>query len=479
MPSEPIPFSAPEAGFDEVTGALQARRNVMVDMAGNIRSRPGIVKWSDFPATIPNASPVIGMTAWQGKLVYVTNDRKIYVYTASGSVNALSGAAPASQLEGGGRPRFATTKTRLIMAGGGALQKWEGALGVLAARLGGTPPSYVSDVLVMAQRAVALEVGEGGLFYWSGVGDTNHQTWVTSEDVQEAEARPDKIIAIRDNGRELFAFGSQSTQVYGPDPDLVFSPVTSLDIGCAAADGIIRHDDQFAWLDNRRRFILSDVRNVEETFYLPVARPLDGMTRVDDCWGFREKMQDFDQLVWVFPTDGRTLAYDMKTKAWCERDSMSGGVRAGWTPQSYYYWEEKNLHLAGMADGSIARLDLETYSDLGTDFLWQMRTGFQDRGVDAPKWSQKLTFHMRRGDSTLTTEPFFWLRWRDDLGAFTQPVRISIGTSTERAVSVTKWSLGKPYIMREWEIYGSSPALLSIARVVETFQVLSESEEAA
>jgi len=477
MDAAPIPFNGPDSGLDELSGSRGPLVNLLVDAAGGMRLRPGIAAWDEFPPTVPDANPVVAMTVWQNKLVYVTQSstgtRKLYAWTSYQNVEALSDSTTATQLEGAERPRITTTRTKVILAGGGAMLKYTGS--GLAALLGGSPPALVTDVLVMTQRVVALEAGEGGLFYWSAPGDGNHETWTTSEDFREAEARPDKIVAIRDSARELFVWGSETLQVYGPDPNEVFAPINNMDLGCLARHSIIRHDEQFAWLDSRRRFVMSDGRAYEAIGTPATDRLVAELASVTDCWGSRVRLDDRDLLLWVFPTDGRAFAYDMTTKVWSEWRGWSSGNWAGLTIQSHVYWPEKNVNLVGLSDGTIAKLDLSTYTDSGTAIHWLARSGFVDHENASTKATQKVQFHVRRGESTDTAEPFFLMRWRDDLGTFSGPLQVGLGTTSTRPfATVEKWSIGKPYLHRQWEIYGSSNALVSIAKVIESFDTMEE-----
>ncbi|MES2155981.1 MAG: hypothetical protein V4510_12680, partial [bacterium] len=108
MPQASISFSSGEApGLEELGGAPPLVVNALPDATGTIRTRPGVSTWADFPAVVPDASPVIGMYPWGANyLVYVTADRKLWAIGTQGSAVALSDATAATQLPGSGRPTF-------------------------------------------------------------------------------------------------------------------------------------------------------------------------------------------------------------------------------------------------------------------------------------------------------------------------------------------------------------------------------------
>ena len=59
-----VTFSGGESpSVDERAGGTPAQVNMLIDAAGALRTRPGISAWDDFPATVPDASPVVGIHA--------------------------------------------------------------------------------------------------------------------------------------------------------------------------------------------------------------------------------------------------------------------------------------------------------------------------------------------------------------------------------------------------------------------------------
>ncbi len=188
MLAKPIPFTAGHAsGLDELAGA-GLLINAFVDEAETFRSRPGIGEWGDFPSSHSSTDPVIGLWAFGDHLIYVAESsdgtRNIYAWSG-GNVLNLSAGNPTYQLEGTLLPKFAGRQI-LIINGRRRAAK---IAGLSSARLGGSPPNF-SDVVFCAQRVIGAANDDSGVMYWSEPGLTGTETYDTTVEFREAEARP-------------------------------------------------------------------------------------------------------------------------------------------------------------------------------------------------------------------------------------------------------------------------------------------------
>lgn len=471
-----IPFAEGQAsGLEELGGASPLRLNILTGPEGAMRLRPGIASWSLFPAAVPNASPVIGMCVWGEYLVYVTEDRKLWAWLSEGNVVALSDATALTQLDGGKRPTFCTTRTRILIAGGGAIQKWEGA--GLSARLGGSPP-IATHVVAVATRLIAAKYDNSGIQYWTPAGETSHETWNTSSadtgtGFAEAEARPDATVALHDVISEWFAFGKETTQVFVPDPVVGFSASQTVGVGCGAPYSVIQVDESFAWLDERRRFVTSDGRGFQVISAPDMTTTMAKFAVVSDCWGARCRIGAFDLLLWVFPTEGRTVYLEVSSKKWGEWCSFNtNGDRSPFVAQSYCYWPAKNTHLVGLNSGIISTLTFDAFTDSGALLKGVSRTGFEDHGSMTRKLCRRLQIQAKRGGTAQSgTEPAVEITYRDDLGAFRSPIRFGLGLAGDYKAVVDKFGLGF-YRQRQWEMTLSQSTEYVITKAVETFEPL-------
>ena len=482
MPTQPIPFvNDQKSGDQELAGASTLAINVVTDGAGTVRRRPGISAWSGFPSSIPEATAVIGMHAFEGKLIFInegTRQIRRLVPTTQ-AVQNLSTGGGSSYLLGTQRPTFAETQFRLVMTGGGIPTKLD-ATSLACAALGGSPPPS-THILGLAGRLVSNDTTEAvtiNQFAFSDSGAAGNETWSgLNTGSYSVEAQPDPLVALLSNSNELFTFGSRSLQVWQPafqvtifDSRVLFDPGRALNRGCSAPYSIVEADESFSWLDEKRRFLSSNGRGIED-ISAALGRTLDNITTVDDCFGFRWLADQYDVLCWIFPSDGRSFAIQ-SGGGWAQWHSWTDGQGYSALPiTSHYYWPELNLQLVGLSSGQIAKLDSTAQDDLGATIKAEVRTGFLDRGTGAHKHCQAVRFFFRRGHtSSSTVAPQVLLSWRDTLGDFTTPIRLNLGVASDYVFSVEKRSLGT-YRSRQWRLEFTDAVDFVLAKAEETFTV--------
>jgi hypothetical protein len=487
---QPIPLADGLAsGLQELSGAQPLLVNFLIDQNGAMSMRPCIRTWADYPVVSPTNSPVIGIFPWQAGngryVIFVTQDRKIWAWLGTGLVQALSDSTSPTQLDGSLRPIFAYDQERVVITGGGAPQKWEGT--GLSARLapGQTMPDgsalAFTHIAYNAQRLIGNNYNNSGIFQWTDPGVGNHGVWpIVGAYFQEAEAWPDPLVALFSNANEVFTFGTETTQVFLPDPTTAFAAAMTVQVGCGAPYSIIPIGDvgAFAWLDERHRFGFSDGRSFQSlsTPQIDADVTAPGFV-VSDCWGARIKIGSWDLLLWVFPTQGRGFCYDRNTNKWVgEFRSIDGnGNWLAWTPLCYAFvpgsTPQQNIHLVGLANGTIAELTFAATDDLGTKVKAVARTGFQNRGTFNRKvCSVVRTQFVRGGTAQPGPAPIVELRYRDDLGAFKPVIQWSAGIAGDYQPVVEKRNAGI-YRQREWELEWSGGGPFVLTGATETFDM--------
>lgn len=471
MPAEQIQFGSQASGLEELAGAPPLSVNALTDLSGAIRARPGISAWSDFPTEIPNASAVNSMAVFGDYLVYTTVDRKLWAWLGGGLVVPLSDTTSTTQLDGYSRPVPLSLRSRVVIAGGGAPQTWTGT--GLSARLGGSPP-LMAHVVGIATRVVGSRADRTGIFQWSGLGDSGHETW-DELNYSEAEAKPDLLMALHDNTNEVFAFGAETLQVYSPDPYVGFAAGRTMRLGLLAPYSVINVDDVFAFLDRERRFVLTDGRgfsDADSVVSKPIEASLRGMSTTDDVWGTRLRTDRWDAGVWFFPTDGKGWIWDRRRNSWSEWRAWGSSGYTSPTITSAVYWPERNLFLVGLSTGQIAQLSQSAYTDLGSIIKVELVSGFIDHGTDNRKKCVSATFTFRRGETAFGgTAPPVLISWRDDTGAFGQPTVLDLGAAGDNEPFVEIRSSGV-YRKRQWKVEFTSSALFSFVSAREDFVLL-------
>jgi hypothetical protein len=465
MPTKAIMFGAiQESGDEQLAGASPLAINVLTDGKGTVRRRPGISAWMTGDAT---GSPVLAISSFGPRIYFICENRRLYA-TVGGSTADLSSPTGVT-LAGFNRPVFAVTPWHLVATGGGRPIRTDKVF--LDARpLGGSPPPAAS-IVSLNQRLITDDLGldAEGHIRFSSPGKAGNEEW-DELNFTSAEARPDAIVAIRENGSELFAFGTTSLQVFSPDPVAIFAPGRAIQRGIAAADSVVTVNDTLSWFSEQREFVTTDGRTVQ-ALSDPIAATLDAIETVDDCFGFHWNADQFSALVWKFPTDGRTFVAQ-GGKGWAQWHGWEDG--RGHTPfpvTAHYYWPEENRHLVGLADGSVAQLDTAATTDLGATIKAEVTTGFINHDTDSWKSCDMVRLTFRRGQTaTGSEEPHVMLSWRDTLGGFCAPLRLGLGTTGDYVFTVERRSLGM-YRARQWKLEFTGAADFVLARVEETYSM--------
>lgn len=439
--------------------------NWQVDAADVLRPRPSLVEYA---TTGLPATPIVGLYVWRDALIGVSAAHLIYVLYESSPTTwvAISGSA----LDGSLRPTFAEDGLSVVIAGGGEIERWDG--GATTARLGGGPNA--SHIASLGQRFVANDINAPQEFDYSNPGDGAHSTWGALS-FTTADARPDPVVAIWENLRELFVFGETTTQVYsvGIDAFNPFDFVSASNIGCLAPYSIVRMDTAFAFLDQRRRLILSDGRSDQELSEA-IAKDLRELSVVEDCWGYREDLGTYSLIVWVFPTAGRTFVYDVAKKSWRERAYYSGGFQVGMPIGAYVYWPALNKHLvASTTTGALYELDPDTRTDLGGTLLSDLTTGEMDFGIRNRKRSEKIVLVCRRGTVPINeVDSQLEVRVRDDRGAWSDWEFTDLGEPSDADPTIVIRKAGV-FRRRQYQFRYSGTHEISLVSAEQHFQELA------
>jgi hypothetical protein len=466
-----IDFATGQRSSDEqLAGAIPQSVNVLVDGAGAIHLRPGIATWSDFdPSPSYDATTSVdGIVVWNEMPVYVTSDRRIHAQVGPGNGVDASNATAATQLDGPDRPVLISTRNMAVIAGGGLLQKWEGPGAPLSARLGGSPPA-ATHVVAISQRLVVNPVGTTGQIQWSEAGA--YETWIG--EFKELESKPDPLPALYENTGELIGGGTETVQTLAPDPAEIFASVRTWSSGFGAPYSFAANDETFGFLDSRNRIQLGNGRS-----YIPISdkgitESLQALSTTEDCWGFRAQIAGWNLLGWHFPTVGRTFVWDLDRQTWQEWRGYANGQWTGWAAKSMTFWPSQKLHLVGLGDGTIGKLDTSTVTDNGQPIVGEIYSGFQDHGTDNWKQNISVRFMFRRGIGTVgaTPGPRCQLFWRDSTGAWEDPYELGLGDASDPTPVIEVRSLGT-YRTRQWRLRFSDSVPVTFVGAIETVEVL-------
>lgn len=478
MPTELIPFGNQQAsGWEPLGGAQPLAMNVFVDGVGCIRRRPGIQEYASGPSGSVDAGGIIGMHSTIGGRLFAVGAtgsgvrlaRPIY---AIGTGSALE----VGRLPGVERSIMAETELLGVFAGGQEMIKVE--LGTLTGSDLDTSAPLAHHVIANSLRLLADDyLTSASLIRYSEIASGNtdysgHQNWtlgVGDAGAFTAEARNDPVLALGENTNEVFAWGTTTLQMFAPDTQLVFVPVASREFGCGAAYSVVKTDSQFAWLDEKHRFVMSDGRSAE-VISDPIQQTLDDIETVSDCFGYRVLDGPLDALVWTFPTDGRTFVFQ-KGVGWGQWSGYDGNW-ARFPVNAHVLRVDTDENVVGTTDGRVCELSLSAEDDLGTPINAYVQSGFLDRKTSRLKRTVHLRVHLQRGETTGSSNPVAWIRTRDRPGSWQQSYPIRLGTSGDREIVVSLHSLGT-YRSREWQFQFNGDEALRLVKVEEEYEELN------
>jgi len=466
-----------ESGHESLSGASPVAMNVVIDSKGTVLRRPGIKASLLASSAAIDANGIDALHAtYTGKTYAVSGLilRSIYDVGPSGFTN-LSTLGSGSDMVGSQRPVFSETEAIVAIAAGAAPEKIVLATNT-ASRLGGGPPnathmiSHGSRLLANTPDVDKSKIQYSGLA--AGNSYANHEVWALAgiSGYFSGEARADPIVALHENTNLVFAFGRSTLQTFATDSVYVYAPAQTINLGCAAPYSVIRIDDSFAWLDDHRRFVVSDGSSYN-VISEAINRNLMEMADISTCFGYRIYAPPVDCLVWTFP-DGRTFARQTNSgwSQWMERDATAN-VWKRLRINCHCYHPSESANLVGTTDGHVYEMSTQAADDMGTPIMAVVETGFQNHDTEQKKHCVSITMSFKRGASQSATRTYACLRYADSPDEWTDPIRIDLGHSGDRYPVVQFRSLGV-YRKRNWKLEFSSSEELALSGVTEQYEIL-------
>jgi hypothetical protein len=486
MAQDTIPFVPNQSsGIDVLVGGSPAAMNVIVDAGGAVQRRPGFTTYARGGGQV-SAKPIIALRQTAGQGLYavagdVPGAYEVYELVDGGALR-LSDEGHA--FSGTFRPVIAETEAMIVIASGVEVRKVEFAgLVDTVELLGGSPPRG-THIISQNSRLLINDtpIGDKTKINYSapsqGTATVGHEQWgdqltaIGRSGFFTAEGRIDPVVAIAESSNEVFAFGSSSLEMFITDSNLIYTPVSLIEYGCATPYGIIKSESSFSWMDEKRRIVTSDGRTAQ-VISEQIQQSLQDLVRVDDCFGYRVTLGPVDALVWSFPTDGRTFAYQLGG-GWSTWMGYSD-VLNNWIPltiSSHTFVGGVNENVVGTAGGVVGQLRMDAETDLGERIVAHIDTGFLNRGTDNRKLCRSVKLGLRRGSSSAATNaPNATLQYRDDEGAWRHALEIDLGRSGDRRIVVEARSLGV-YRRRQWRFNFAGTTDLVLAQVTEEFDIL-------
>ena len=196
-------------------------------------------------------------------------------------------------------------------------------------------------------------------------------------DFASTEGSPDGLLAVVSNFREVWAFGTNSIEVWY-DSGATDFPLQRIqgafnELGCAAPYSIAKMDNGLFWLGRDRRgqgivYRANGYTGVRISTHA-VEWQIQQYTDMSDAIAYTYQQDGHSFYVLIFPTANTTWVYDASTQAWHERAGFADGMFTRHRSNCQMAFHNK-IVVGDFENGKIYAFDLEDYSDNGSIQKW-------------------------------------------------------------------------------------------------------------
>jgi hypothetical protein len=293
-----------------------------------------------------------------------------------------------------------------------------------------------------------------------------------------ADGSPDGVVAINCDHRQLWVFGTDSTEVWY-NAGLANFPLVPIqgafnEIGCVAAYSVAKLDNTLFWLgtDARGQGIVykangyAGVRVSTHAIEYAIAQ----YGNLADALAYTYQQEGHAFYVLIFPSANATWVYDVATQAWHERAGFESGefVRHRSNCQCNF---GGNTIVGDFENGNIYKFNLDVYADNGNIQKWLRSWRALPTGANNLKRTAQhsLQLDAETGvglDGTVQgTDPQAMLRWSDDGGhTWSNEHWRSMGAIGQYGYRAIWRRLGMTLKLRDrvYEVSGTDPVKISV-----------------
>ena len=247
-------------------------------------------------------------------------------------------------------------------------------------------------------------------------------------DFASAEGSPDGVVGIINDHKELWIFGTDTTEVWydAGTADFPLAPIQGAfnEVGCVAAFSIAKLDNSIFWLgtDPRGQGVVyrADGYTAKRISTHAVEWQIQQYSDMTDAVAYAYQQDGHTFYVLNFPTANRTWVYDAATSAWHERAGWNNGQFTRHRSNCYCNFQG-NAVVGDYETGAIYTFDLEMYKDNNQPQKWLRSWRALSTGENNLKRSAQhnLQLDLETGVGINTgqgSDPEVMLRWSDDGG---------------------------------------------------------------
>jgi hypothetical protein len=253
-------------------------------------------------------------------------------------------------------------------------------------------------------------------------------TSVEPLDFASAEGSPDGVVGIINDHKELWIFGTDTTEVWydAGTPDFPLAPIQGAfnEVGCVASFSIAKLDNSIFWLgtDPRGQGVVyrADGYTAKRVSTHAVEWQIQQYGNLSDAVAYSYQQDGHTFYVLNFPQANRTWVFDASTNAWHERAGWSNGEFTRHRSNCFCNFQGKMV-VGDYENGNIYTLDLDVYADNGDIQRWLRSWRALSTGENNLKRTAQhnLQLDIEAGvglNEGQGSDPEVMLRWSDDGG---------------------------------------------------------------
>ena len=358
----------------------------------------------------------------RGASIYVVSGNAVYKLastTATPSlIGAVTGTGPVSIADNGAQIFFACNPDGFIY------NKDTGVFGQI------TDPDFPGAVTVGYLDGYFVFNQPNSQLIWTT--QLLDGTSIEPLDFASAEGSPDGVVAINVDHKELWVFGTDSTEVWY-DAGLADFPLTPIqgafnEIGCVAPYSVAKLDNSLFWLGTDARgqgvvYRANGYNGVRVSTHA-IEWQIQQYSTMSDAVAYTYQQDGHSFYVLTFPTANATWVYDAATQVWHERAGFDGGAAGlGFVRHrsNCQCNSAGSIVVGDYENGNIYTLDSDVYADNGATQKWLRSWRALPTGAnDLKRTSQhSLQLDCETGVGLATgqgSDPQVMLQWSDDGG---------------------------------------------------------------
>jgi hypothetical protein len=302
-------------------------------------------------------------------------------------------------------------------------------------------------------------------------------TSVDPLDFASAEGSPDGVVALNTIHRELWVFGTDTTEVWynSGATDFPLIPIQGAfnETGCIAPYSVAKLDNSLFWLGNDPRgfgvVFRSNGYAAQRVSTHAVEYAIQNYGTITDAVAYSYQQEGHAFYVISFPTANATWVYDVATGSWHERASLVNGEFARHRSNCQCNFQSTTL-VGDYVNGNIYKFDLDVYADNGAPQKWLRSWRALPSGQNNLKRTAQhsLQLEIESGVGLVLgqgDDPQAMLRWSDDGGhTWSNEHWKSMGKIGEYGYRNIWRRLGMTQKLRDrvYEVSGTDPVKIAI-----------------